>query len=267
VGFGFENIYDFDLNAFCFTFKFPLLPTFNALKILEQAGYIEYIEDPGNRSRLMFTVLRDDLYKLKQQDPKTEELINIVLRSYTGLFSDYAFINEKLLAVRCNMSGKEVYDRLVQLSKQRIISYIPQKKMPIIVYLQSREDLQYLTIPKMIFEERKARSEKRIGAMLDYVENDTICRSKMLLAYFGETDTEACGICDVCLSEKDKNVDTDEFKQLESLILKILAKRAMPLKQLTDSVSFPPPKVLKVIRFLIDEGVLINDNNTISVKK
>lgn len=266
VGFGFENIYDFDLSAFCYTFKFPLLPTFNALKILEQAGYIEYIEDPGNRSRLMFTVLRDDLYKLKQQDAKTEELINVILRSYTGLFSDYAFINEKLLAVRCNMPGKEVYDRLVQLSKQRIISYIPQKKMPIIVYVQSREDLQYLTIPKTIFEERKARSEKRIGAMLDYVESNTVCRSKMLLAYFGETDTEACGICDVCLSEKNTNVDTDEFKQMESFILNILDKSVLSLKQLTDSVPFPSSKVLKVIRFLIDEGVLINNNNTISVK-
>ncbi len=267
VGFGFENIYDFDLHHFCTVFRFSILPTFNALKILEQSGYIEYIEDPGNRSRLMFTVLRDDLYKLKQLDLQTEKLINIVLRSYTGLFSDYAFINEKLLATRVDMSSKEVYDRLVQLSKQQIVSYIPQKKMPLIVYTQSREDLRFINITKNVYEERKERLEKRIGAMLEYAQNDDICRSNMLLAYFGETDAKPCGICDVCLSKKQKDIKSSEFIQIEEHIVKILSEREMDLNELVQSIPFSTEKTLQIIRFLTDEGKLINKKTVISIKK
>jgi len=267
VGFGFENVYDFDLNAFCYAFKFPILPTLNALKILEQSGYIEYVEDPGNRSRLMFTILRDDLYKLKQSDPQTEKLISVLLRSYTGLFSDYAFIHEKLLATRSNMSPKEVYDRLVQLSKAQIISYIPQKKMPIIVYTQSREEQLYLSIPKSVYEERKERLEKRIGAMSAYAENDRVCRAGMLLRYFGETDSPPCGICDVCIARKEKDLSVDEFSRIEESVYGMLKEQNLSINQLVDSLSYPSSKVLHVIRFLTDKGMLKNEKAVISLKK
>jgi len=266
VGFGFENVYDFDLNAFCYAFKFSIIQALNALKILEQSGYIEYVEDPGNRSRLMFTVLRDDLYKLKQTDPQTEKLIGILLRSYTGLFSDYAFINEKLLAVRCNMTSKEVYDRLVQLSKAQIINYIPQKKMPIIVYSQSREEQRYLHIPKSVYEERKKRLEKRIEAMHRYAENEYICRSNMLLEYFGETGAKPCEICDVCLAKNKKDTSAARFAQIEQAIYDTLKEKSLSVNQLVEKLPYPSQEALKIIRFLVDEEKLMAEKGEISLK-
>ena len=266
VGYGFENVYDFDLNAFCYAFKFSIIQTFNALKLLAQSGYIEYVEDPGNRSRLMFTVLRDDLYKLKQTDGQTEKLIRVLLRSYTGLFSDYAFINEKLLAVRCNMTSKEVYDNLVQLSKSQIINYIPQKKMPIIVYTQSREEQQYLNIPKSVYEDRKKRLEKRIEAMHRYAENEFICRSSMLLEYFGETETKPCGVCDVCLEKNKKDISAAQFAQIEQSIYNVLKEKSLSVNQLVEKLPYPSAESLKIIRFLADEGKLVTEKGSVTLK-
>jgi ATP-dependent DNA helicase RecQ len=258
VGSGFECMFDFDLNAFCATFHFSLNQTVGALRILEQAGYIEYLEDPENRSRLMFTVLRDDLYKLNQTDEQTENLMRILLRSYTGLFNDYVFISEQLLAKRSNLSPKMVYETLVVLSRQHVINYIPQKKMPAIFYRQSREDLRYLTIPVTVYEERKKRSAKRIDSMLFYAENTDVCRSRVLLSYFGETDSKSCEICDVCLAKKQKNISSDDFSKIESLIYEKLNNSEMSLGQLVDSIPYPSAQTLKVIRFLTDERKLKN---------
>ena len=267
VGSGFEKSFDFDLNAFCAVFKFSINQTHHAIKILEQSGYLEYIEDPGNRSRLMFTVLRDDLYKLKQFDEKTEKLIQIVLRSYTGLFADYAFISEKLLADRCNLSSKEVYDKLVQLSKLRIINYIPQKKKPVIIYSQSREDLKYVIIPKSVYEERKEQFTKRIDSMTFYVENQYICRSNVLLSYFGETGTKACGICDVCLSRKKQDVQEDDFESIKSLLFNRLENGKQHINELVKSIpTYSEEKIITVIRFLLGEGVLCNNQDITSLE-
>lgn len=265
VGSGYESVYDFDLNAFCGKFKFSVNQAYNAIKILQQSGYLEYIEDPGNRSRLKFTMLRDELYKLKSFDEKTEKLIQIILRSYTGVFSDYAFISEKLLASRCQLSTKEVYERLIMLSKEFIISYIPQKKMPVISYSQSREESRHLIIPQNVYEKRKSRLSKRIEAMLFYAENQYFCRSKVLLSYFGEINSPDCNVCDVCLSKKQKKLASSDFMEIEKQLYIQLEGKEMALNELVDSIHYPENFVLQVLRFLTDEEIIKNDRGILSL--
>lgn len=188
MGFGLDTVHDFSLVDFCTAYKFSHLQAHHALKILELAGYIEYTEEQENASRLVFTATRDELYKYLHQDKKTDEVIQTILRSYTGLFSDYVYINEGLISTRTGLSQQEIYEVLVGLSKYRIVNYIPHKKTPLIIYTRTREEIKYLSIPRSAYEERKERFESRINRVMEYINENRICRSRMLISYFGEKE-------------------------------------------------------------------------------
>ena len=197
MGDGFQCIREFNLEEFCRKFKYFPVPVDSALKILTQAGYLEYTDEQDNASRILFTIRRDELYKLREMGTEAETLIQTILRSYTGVFTDYAYISEDTLAIRTGLTRQQIYNILVTLAKRRIVDYIPHKKTPYIIYTRERLELRYLHIPASVYEERKARYEARIKAMEEYVTSESVCRSRMLLRYFGEKNAHNCKQCDV----------------------------------------------------------------------
>ena len=266
VNSGFGNVYDFNLHEFCTPFKFSFLQAHHALKILELAGYIEYIEEPDQRSRLRFEVFRNDLYSLRVDDI-SDELIQQILRNYTGVFSDNVFIDEGWLGTKLGISRKEVYDRLVALAKREVIHYVPQKKTPLIVYSTSREDTPFVSIPKMVLEERKNRFSSRIVAMIDYAERQTVCRSRILLLYFNEKNPKDCGHCDVCLKKNESGLSNFEFQRIAQKIQTALTeKNDQKITRLTESIQEETKeKIIQVVRFLIDTGKLQLEDDKISL--
>ena len=253
VGSGMNSVFDFNLNTFCKTFKFPILPTFNALKILEQAQYIEFTEEVESLSRVMITVQRDELYKLQTDDSEKEELLQCLLRSYTGLFADYVFIQEDLLSRRSGLSPQEVYENLIYFSKQHILHYIPQKRTPFIIYTTPREDLKYLSIPRNVYEERKERFSHRIHSMLEYVLHDKKCRTQILLNYFGETFNRECRLCDICLQQKSGELTSGDFSRIEKEIYKLLQADKCSLDTIIARIPLSQEKIVETLRFLCDE--------------
>jgi len=199
AGYGLFTTHQFRLEIFCEAYKFQFQQTQHALRILELSGYIEYIEDPDNASRLMFSVNRDELYQMIRHDPLTETLIQEILRSYTGLFAEYACIDEALLAKRANATPQDVYERLTSLSKSAIISYIPRSDVPRITFTLPREEKHRIHIPAAVYAERKERDEIRIAKVLEYINETQNCRTRLLLRYFGEKDPPDCRVCDHCL--------------------------------------------------------------------
>ncbi len=252
VGFGLDTVHDFMLNQFCASYKFPLLQTHHALKILELSGYIEYTEEIDNASRLLFTSSKEDLYKTLHQDKKTDDIIQAILRSYTGLFADFSYINEALIATRASVTQQEVYDTLIGLSHYRIVKYIPHKKTPLVVFTQTREDLKYVVIPQSAYEERKQRFEGRIQRVLEYIKEDKRCRSRMLLDYFGEKESTDCGCCDVCLAKNSSGLSNHEFNTIKNAIEKAANASPQEVNKLVESLPHPMEKSITVIRFLAD---------------
>ena len=252
VGFGLDTVHDFILNQFCASYKFPLLQTHHALKILELSGYIEYTEEIDNASRLLFTSSKEDLYKTLHQDKKTDDIIQAILRSYTGLFADFSYINEVLIATRASVTQQEVYDTLIGLSHYRIVKYIPHKKTPLVVFTQTREDLKYVVIPQSAYEERKQRFEGRIQRVLEYIKEDKRCRSRMLLDYFGEKESTDCGCCDVCLAKNSSGLSNHEFNTIKNAIEKAANTSPQEVNKLVESLPHPMEKSITVIRFLAD---------------
>ncbi|WP_243349404.1 ATP-dependent DNA helicase RecQ [Parabacteroides sp. FAFU027] len=260
VGYGFQAAFDFLLPDFCHRYKLPLLPTHYALKLLDQSGYIEYTDEVDAKSRVMFSVHRDELYKLKQFE-EADKLIHVLLRLHTGLFADFVYIHEEVLARHTEMTRDQVYQQLLWLSKHHIINYVPGKKTPFIIYTQRREESQYISIPRMVYEERKERLEKRIEAMLHYVSSETECRSQMLLGYFGEKEADRCGTCDICLKKNETGLTQNRFAQIEEEIEKIMQKDKIALNELVNQISGTPDEIISVIRYLTDRGKILQLDN------
>jgi ATP-dependent DNA helicase RecQ len=206
IGSGYNAAFEFPIDKFCHTYGFFPIQTDAALKILDRAGYIEYDEDRNNMARVMFVLERDELYQLRRNDAEEDAVITALLRNYSGLFNNYAYIDEALLAQETGLSQPVVYLTLRALTEKHILSFIPQKRIPYIRYKQRREDSQYIQIPSAIYEDLRQRMSERIEAMISYVSTDNECRSRQLLRYFGETRTDDCHQCDVCKARRREEV-------------------------------------------------------------
>ena len=268
MGDGFQCIREFNLEEFCRKFKYFPVPVDSALKILTQAGYLEYTDEQDNSSRILFTIRRDELYKLREMGKEAEALIQSILRSYTGVFTDYAYISEESLAVRTGLTRQQIYNILVTLTKRRIVDYIPRKKTPYIIYTRERLELRFLHIPASVYEERKARYEARIKAMEEYVTTENICRSRMLLRYFGEKNEHNCGQCDVCLSKRaTDNLSEKSYEEMKRQILNLLSHSPLTPAETADQIKAEKEDIGQVIRYLLDEGELKMQDGMLHISK
>ena len=202
VGSGYNATFEFPIERFCRNFKRFPIPTISALRILTRAGYIDYRDEDDTQARVKFILERDELYRLHGNTPQEDTVITALLRTYSGLFQDYGYIDESILAELCGLTKAQVYMTLRSLTQKRILNFIPQKHIPFIRYTQRRELSEHLVISPAIYDELKARYVQRIDKMLEYATSDLYCRSRLLLNYFGETRSSDCGICDVCLSHR-----------------------------------------------------------------
>lgn len=210
---------EFDLDKFCCTFRHFPVPTESALSILTKAGYIEYIPEEENASRVMFLTQRDELYRLENHDADTDRVIQALLRCYSGLFSDYVYIEEPRIARMAGVASDLIYPILISLSRQHVISYIPRKNVPYIIYTRPRVETSKLYFSEDIYEKRKEAYRQRIEAMVSYAEEDEVCRSRMLLHYFDEYNIHNCGICDVCLQRHDSGLKTGTYENIKEFVL------------------------------------------------
>ena len=268
MGDGFQCIREFNLEEFCRKFKYFPVPVDSALKILTQAGYLEYTDEQDNASRILFTIRRDELYKLREMGTEAETLIQTILRSYTGVFTDYAYISEDTLAIRTGLTRRQIYNILVTLAKRRIVDYIPHKKTPYIIYTRERLELRYLHIPASVYEERKARYEARIKAMEEYVTSESVCRSRMLLRYFGEKNEHNCKQCDVCLNRHETDcLPEDSFREMRKQILELLARKSLPPAGIANAIEAEREDISRVIQYLLEEGELKMQDGMLHISK
>ena len=268
MGDGFQCIREFNLEEFCRKFKYFPVPVDSALKILTQAGYLEYTDEQDNASRILFTIRRDELYKLREMGTEAETLIQTILRSYTGVFTDYAYISEDTLAIRTGLTRQQIYNILVTLTKRRIVDYIPHKKTPYIIYTRERLELRYLHIPASVYEERKARYEARIKAMEEYVTSESVCRSRMLLRYFGEKNEHNCKQCDVCLNRHETDcLPEDSFREMRKQILELLTRKSLPPAGIANAIEAEREDISRVIQYLLEEGELKMQDGMLHIAK
>ena len=265
MGDGLGCTFAFNLDEFCHNFKHFPVQVDSALKILTRAGYLEYTDEQDNGSRLLFTLRRDELYKLQEYNADTEKLLNTILRSYTGLFTDYAYISEESLEIRTGLSRQQIYETLVMLSQRHILHYIPRKKTPYIIYTRERQEKSRIHISKEVYEERKDSYTHRIKAMIDYATAEEKCRSRMLLRYFGEKNEHNCGQCDVCRQSHQTHIRQSDFQEIKEQVLHLLKDHSFTIVDLVHVLQTDKDKLEKVISFLLSEEIIHLRNGKLSI--
>lgn len=250
----------FNIDEFCRNFKHFPVQTDSALKILTRAGYLEYTDEQDNASRIMFTITKEELYRIREQSEDTEKLLRILLRSYTGLFTDYAYISEDNLSTRSGLSKQQIYETLLSLSRQHILHYIPAKKTPYIIYTRERQETERIYLSKEVYEDRKESYVQRINAMIEYAESENRCRSRMLLRYFGEKNEHNCGQCDVCLQQHQSGLKSGEFESISQQLQALLKENPLSLQEIKDKMQVPENHLMKVVSYLVSEEIIRQEN-------
>ncbi len=265
VGSGYHATFEFNIDKFCHAFRHFPIQVDSALKILNRAGYIEYTEEQDNQARVMFTVGRNDLYRLESNSPNEEKVITALLRNYGGLFVDYNFIDESFIASQCDLKPQQVYLILKSLSEKHVLHFIPQKKTPYVRYLQRREDIEHIHIPPVVYEDRKEQFRQRIHAMIEYATTDNICRSRQLLRYFGETESHDCRQCDVCLSDDHEKVEEPAMTAEAHAILELLGDgKEHHITELRD-IQLPTEQLNVALEYLLAEEYIHQQDGFISI--
>ena len=263
AGSGVGHTFEFDIDKFSMTYRhFPTIVD-SALKILENADYIRYETNPDSNARVMFQLSRNELYRLQETSPHEEKVITALLRCYGGLFTDYVYITESLIALQSGITPEQVYLNLKALSQKHIIHFIPRRNTPLITYTQNREEEERLVIPSRVYEERKKQFARRIHAIEQYATDDTICRSKQLLSYFGEKKVSDCGQCDVCIERKRNKTKESHIENAKQQILDLLDDGENHLITELRTLNLPNALLDEALQQLIMEEVIHIDGSYI----
>ncbi len=268
VGGGKNGVFDFNMADFISKFKFNVIIAYNSLKFLEREGYIELTDELNNPSKVLFLYKRDDLYKFQVENSAFDGFIKLLLRSYTGLFTEFVSIDEQALAGRAKISRELVYEFLKKLNNFKVISYIPGRRTSLIIYTEERLDQKSLIISIENYKIRKEKFIERLEKVNEYASRKDICRSRFLLEYFGEKGSSRCGHCDFCRGENEMNISKTEFEQIAEMISKCLKKESMLLEKLVDTVDHNKEKTVRVIQWLLDnEKIYYRRDKKIGWKK
>ena len=269
VGGGYNQVYEFNFNLFCKRFDLQPIATHSALTILTHAQYIDFIEEVNMGSRVMILLNKDELYSLKLET-EVDKVFQLLLRSYTGLFADYVFINETLMAHRLSCSEHDIYDALLTLSRLHAVHYIPRKSTPYILYTTSRELPKYVQLPINVYEHQRDKLIHRIEAMKSFAFDNSQCRVNTMLEYFGEKPTQNCNKCDYCRDvKKAKPTKSQSTLLRESIIYMASQKNGNKISHFISTANASQQETVEMIRTLLDEGTLklMPDGDTIIINE
>jgi len=260
LGSGKDIVFDFNMNDFISKYRLPVIETYNSLQFLQREGYMEFTEEINNPSRVHFIVSRDDLYKFQVANEPFDGFIKLLLRSYTGMFSEFVPINEEALSRKSAATRDTIYQYLVKLSSLNIIRYIPGKKTALVIFTEERLVRKALLISPDNYLHVKEKYETRLNKMIEYADSDSHCRSVYLLEYFGE-ESDRCGICDVCRERNELDLSKYEFDLILEEIKSILGEKKPDAEELVKQIDYPEDRVIKVIRWLLDHNKISQDKD------
>lgn len=256
VGEGEGMSFQFDILDFCRRYKLSIEMVESSLEILKLENYISITEPESLRSRLMFTMSRDELYRNSFTDrDDLQEVLEYLMRNFTGIFTNYAYINEESIARSLGMSKRDLCGKLIALSHEGVITYIPAGKLPIITFLAPREDERRLYISKASYGDRLERATYRAMSMIEYASQTDTCRSKWLLGFFGEADACDCGMCDVCMNAK--NGASPSRKVLADAILKALEAGELSINDIAQIGEEGAKANMLELRRLVESGKVV----------
>ena len=265
VGDGYNRLYEFDFNGFCRRFDLKPATALSSLTLLTRAGYVEFVDEVDTRSRVVMLMDKHELYSVRLDD-LSDRVLQLLLRSYTGLFADYVYISESLLASRLDVTPDDIYRSMLTLTRARVLHYIPRKSTPYLLYTTSREEPRYVSFPLEVYERQRERLERRVGAMKRFAFADTECRVNTMLRYFGETPQCGCGKCDVCRDARPRPAAGCASSLREGVLYLAGHPGGCTLSSMASNLCRPLDEVACEVRALADEGLLRLEGMNVTLK-
>ncbi|NTW25653.1 MAG: RecQ family ATP-dependent DNA helicase [Lentimicrobium sp.] len=252
-GTGRDMAFDFELTEFCSRYNLKPVTVYNSLKFIEREGFITLSEAVDTPSRIIFDARKEDLYRFQVENAHYDPLIKTILRSYGGVFTEPASISEAELARRLTTTPEEIEKALNYLMTREILTYLPRRNKPQLTFSSELIKAADLRISPENYADRKKDAFRRLDAMIAYVSSTKNCRSKMLISYFGQTDSKNCGICDVCLERNRAGLSELDFNNIIEVIKPILEQQSLSMEGLVVACrNINEEKVIKAVTWLVD---------------
>jgi ATP-dependent DNA helicase RecQ len=262
IGSGKDVSFDFDFNSFCNNYNFQAKVAASSLKFLEKEGFISLQDLNENESKLFICASKDDLYRFQVKNVSFDPLIKTVLRSYSGLFTEFTSVSESEIARRMGSTEKIVEKMLIDLEKMEILVYRRKKTLPQLCFITERFDGSSISISNHHYHDRKESAKNRMQGVIDYLETRTKCRSQQLLEYFDENKANRCGKCDVCIERNKVDLSELEFDMILNIIKPLLQNSPLFIKELSEKVGIVNgDKTIKVVQWLLDNHKVIYDDS------
>ena len=262
AGSGEGSYHDFDLSVFASRFKHDVLLVVNTLQLLEQEGHLRFSSSVFLPAQAQFTCDTAQLRAYEEGYPNSAHLVQALLRTYPGVLDFRVSVYESQLARICRATPEEIKQQLKQLQAFGILDYMPAKDSPQIHYLLNRATAEFLHINLDQYHAREKAWMVRMKAMVGYIENNTECRSRYLLQYFGETSSADCGVCDVCVRKQQPPLTPKVFARIAEKILQLLEQPKMLAEIVQSFPVIEQADVQEVILFLQQEQTILrNDEN------
>ena len=261
-----EN-YEFNITDFCKTYKLPITLTYNALKVLDKESILLLDESFNRKSTVKFIVNNTEVFNYCDKNPSKNNLIKLLLRSYGGIFESPKAINETYISTNLSISKSQLINDLKTLHKDKIIAFYNANSNTQIRFLVPREDNRTINMISSNIEQRNRLKFDKTKKLIAFIQNDNICRSRQLLSYFDEKNTESCGICDVCINQK-KSKEKVDTKTISKEIIHLLKKyKELSSKEIVEQVDALEKDILISLQILLEKNIItLTSHNKYSIK-
>lgn len=261
-GEGEQTEHNFSFSEFCAQYELPFSKTYEVLQLLDRCSVLKLSKEFHKKTSIHFTVSGKQLQFYLDQNQKYENFVKALLRTYGGILENKTNIDLASVCKKSNTDQKTALKYLEELEKAKVLEYVYAEHDATVLFLVPREDDSVIfPLAPYIKQHNKSKKEK-IDAVLGYLENDKICRSRQLLAYFGEEKVENCGICSVC--QKQMTPLTRELKNAIYLeIMKVLKTSKASSREITEAINYPEDQVLEVLRLLLDKEFISRESGNI----
>ena len=254
IGDGMGASFIFNIYDFCHVAKLSSLLVVNALKILEQNKLMTLVDEQDNPAKLMFTCSRDSLYKLNVGGNDMDAMLLTILRLYNGVFTHFRNIDELQIATHAKLSPERVHELLKMLWRMHVIRYIPASRSPMIYFDSERLPQSDIYIAPETYRRRYDLAIERFNNMLRYTLSTDVCRSRIIEEYFGERNAKDCGICDICLARRKREIAKGDVQEVDNKIIALLLERDMEVKDLVAEIGGKQAMIASRIDYLTREG-------------
>ena len=262
-GEGINEKFSFNLNHFCVKYNFPVLKTYNAIQFLDRQGVLTLSQEFSEKISLQFIISSKEVLRYTSLNPNDEEIILAILRTYPGIYDVETAFNSALIAKKSHHSEAEVHKVLEKLNEKEVITYNAKGNDASLTFNEIREDERTISRVVKYLENQNKLKKEQLQSVLHYVAEDNVCKSKLILDYFGEKQSEDCGICSYCISKKKKPKDT---ATLSKKIIDLLEKESLNSRELENRTHSNKDAIIIVLQQLLEnEIILVNPNNTYSL--